>query len=186
MKTGNLMAAFACVLCLGLGAYENFDAAYKDAQRLQKENKDTEALTALQKAAALSQEDWQRYRVFSTAANIYLKTRKLEDAAKQVAVIQALSLNQDQKIEVNLLNAQVLIAQKKTADAAAELRKIIAVQEDFEPYYLYAGATFSLNQLNDPGLAGEFIRKFNANKRNKAEWMLNRVKGMAEEIEKKR
>ena len=64
MKTGNLMAAFACVLCLGLGAYENFDAAYKDAQRLQKENKDTEALTALQKAAALSQEDWQRYRVF--------------------------------------------------------------------------------------------------------------------------
>ena len=118
MKTGNLMTAFACVLCLGLGAYENFDAAYKDAQRLQKENKDTEALTALQKAAALSQEDWQRYRVFSTAANIYLKTRKLEEAAKQVAVIQALSLDQDQKIEVNLLNAQVLIAQKKTADAA--------------------------------------------------------------------
>ena len=186
MKTRNLMTAFAFALCLGLGAYENFDAAYKDAQRLEKKNKNPEALAALQKAAALSQEDWQRYRVFSTAANIYLKTRKLEDAAKQVAVIQALSLNQDQKIEVNLLNAQVLIAQKKTADAKTELRKIIAIQNDFEPYFLYAGATVSLNQLNDPALAGEFIRKFNANKRNKAEWMLNRVKGMAEKIEKKR
>ena len=95
-------------------------------------------------------------------------------------------MNQEQTIALHLLNARVLAAQKKTADAAAELRKIIAVQEDFEPYYLYAGATFSLNQLNDPGLAGEFIRKFNANKRNKAEWMLNRVKGMAEKIEKKR
>ena len=36
MKTRNLMAAFAFALCLGLGAYENFDAAYKDAQRLEK------------------------------------------------------------------------------------------------------------------------------------------------------
>lgn len=186
MKTRNLMAAFAFALCLGLGAYENFDAAYKDAQRLEKENKNPEALAALQKAVALSQADWQRYRVFATAANIHLKTQKPEEAAKQVAALQALALNQEQTIALHLLNARVLAAQKKTADAAAELRKIIAIQEDFEPYYLYAGATFSLNQLNDPGLAGEFIRKFNANKRNKAEWMLNRVKGMAEKIEKKR
>ena len=144
MKTGNLMAAFACVLCLGLGAYENFDAAYKDAQRLEKENKNPEALAALQKAAELSQADWQRARAF------------------------------------------VLTAQKKTADAKTELRKIIAIQNDFEPYYLYAGATVSLNQLNDPGLAGEFIRKFNANKRGKAEWMLSRVKDMEKKIEIKK
>ena len=76
--------------------------------------------------------------------------------------------------------------QKKTADAKTELRKIIAIQNDFEPYYLYAGATVSLNQLNDPGLAGEFIRKFNANKRGKAEWMLSRVKDMEKKIEIKK
>ena len=87
---------------------------------------------------------------------------------------------------MNLLNAQVLIAQKKTADAKTELRKIIAIQNDFEPYYLYAGATVSLNQLNDPALAGEFIRKFNANKRGKAEWMLSRVKDMEKKIEIKK
>ena len=81
MKTRNRMAAFAFALCLGLGAYENFDAAYKDAQRLEKENKNPEALVALQKAAALSQADWQRYRVFATAANIHLKTLNPEEAA---------------------------------------------------------------------------------------------------------
>ena len=186
MKTRNLMAAFAFALCLGLGAYENFDAAYKDAQRLEKENKNPEALVALQKAAALSQADWQRYRVFATAANIHLKTQKPEEAAKQVAALQALALNQEQTIALHLLNARVLTAQKKTADAKTELRKIIAIQNDFEPYYLYAGATVSLNQLNDPALAGEFIRKFNANKRGKAEWMLSRVKDMEKKIEIKK
>lgn len=113
MKTRNLMAAFAFALCLGLGAYENFDAAYKDAQRLEKENKNPEALAALQKAAALSQADWQRYRVFATAANIHLKTQKPEEAAKQVAALQALALNQEQTIALHLLNARVLTAQKK-------------------------------------------------------------------------
>ncbi len=186
MKTGNLMTAVAFALCLGLGAYENFNAAYKDAQRLEKENKNPEALAALQKAAELSQADWQKYRVFAMAANIHLKTQKPEEAAKQIASLQALSLNQEQAISLYLLNARVLTAQKKTAEAAAELRKIIAVQEDFEPYYLYAGAAFSLNQLNDPALAGEFIQKFQANKRSKAEWMLNRIKTMTEKIEKKK
>lgn len=113
MKTGNLMAAFACVLCLGLGAYENFDAAYKDAQRLEKENKNPEALAALQKAAELSQADWQRARAFDIAANIHLKMRNPEEAAKQVAALQALALNQEQTIALYLLNARVLTAQKK-------------------------------------------------------------------------
>ena len=121
MKTRNLMAAFAFALCLGLGAYENFDAAYKDAQRLEKKNKNPEALAALQKAAALSQADWQRYRVFATAANIHLKTQKPEEAAKQVAALQALALNQEQTIALHLLNARVLTAQKKTADAAEQI-----------------------------------------------------------------
>lgn len=123
MKTGNLMAAFACVLCLGLGAYENFDAAYKDAQRLEKENKNPEALAALQKAAELSQADWQRARAFDIAANIHLKMRNPEEAAKQVAALQALALNQEQTIALYLLNARVLTAQKKNGgrqDGTAE------------------------------------------------------------------
>lgn len=186
MKTRNLMAAFAFALCLGLGAYENFDAAYKDAQRLEKENKNPEALGCFAESGGAVTGGLAEIQSLCHGCKYSpqdAETGGSREAGRRTSGIGIESGTDDCSASVE---CPCPYRAEKTADAAAELRKIIAVQEDFEPYYLYAGATFSLNQLNDPGLAGEFIRKFNANKRNKAEWMLNRVKGMAEKIEKKR
>ena len=174
--------AFSLVLSLALGAYENFNEAYKDAQKLEKEQKSSEALAAYRKAADLSQADWQKFRALSSTAKLLLKTGNPENASKDIAALQSLKLTAEQSISLQLLNAEVLAAQKKNAEARAELMKILAVTEDFEPYYLYAGATFCADTLKDAELAKAFLAKFDSSKRTKAGWMTKRMENLKQKI----
>ena len=181
-KTRTICIAISLFLALGLGANDNFNDTYKDAQRLEKEKKNSEALAAYQKAGELSQADWQKFRALSAAAKLQLKSGKTEEAAKCVTTLQTQKLNTEQTISLHLLNADVLAAQKKNSEAAAELEKILAIPEDFEPYYLYMGATFCIDTLKDAKLAEAFLAKFESSKRKKADWMTRRIESLNQKL----
>lgn len=181
ISTGMLIFISAFVF-----GYENFDSAVKEAKRLADSNKKQEAVAAFQEALNFSKETWQKFQVQTAMANLYLKEKKYQDAENMVQELYKIELNKEQMSVVVLLSASIYAEQGKNDKAAAELKRVLEIEDDasaFMAYYCFTAAELYCNKIKDYERAAILIKKIEANDKT-PQWIKNRIGIIKETIAK--